>query len=63
MDADAVRQRALQQWNDRAPDDRHHQQPGAVAGQRPQSCDPRVKMVGNIRELNKPTRRMAHIAR
>ncbi len=46
VDTDAIRQRALRQRNDRAAYDCHHQQTGAVSGQRTQFRDAQSEDAG-----------------
>jgi len=57
-----VRKRAEQERDDRAAHDRHNQQTGAIAGERASSAMPRVKILGNMMELKKPTRMMLAMA-
>ena len=62
MNTDSVGQCSLHQRNDGTADNCHDQQAGAIPGERTQFAIPKVKMLGNITELKRPTKMIAHIA-
>ena len=56
MNADVIGDPSLRHGDDGAAHDRHDHDAGAISGKRSEFSTPKVKILGNMIELKKPTR-------